>query len=189
MGLEPVVEDILEAGKQRAASIVAEAQRERERALSEARARARAVIEARLAEAKRAEAQMRARELAAAELEVRRARLQMERELLQVAAEGARRRVEALSGRDDEALLENLLRKVPPGYRVYSAPKSEAFLRGRLGPAYAGTVNCLGGLVAESPDGSVRMDLTYDAFLAAAVEGSMREVHRALFSGEGGQEG
>lgn len=187
MGLEPLVEDILDAGRKRADSIVAEARKERERTLSEARERASAITAARLAEARRAEAQMRARELAAAELEVRRARLQMERELLQAAAEGARRRIEALSGRESEALLEALLRKVPPGYRVYSAPRSEAFLRERLGPAYAGTISCLGGLAAESPDGSVRIDLTYDTLLSAAVERTMSEVHRLLFPEERGK--
>lgn len=181
MGLERVVEDILAAGEQRAASIIAEARAEKEKILAEARERARELREKRLAEADREAAQFRVRELAGAELEAKRMRLRMESEVLEAAVEEARRRVAALQGGEDEAILERLLKKVPPGYRVFSSQKNEDFLRRRLGMVYAGTVGCLGGLVTESPDGSVRIDLSYDTILSEVVERVMKEVHSILF--------
>ncbi|MEM2869343.1 MAG: V-type ATP synthase subunit E family protein [Thermoplasmata archaeon] len=181
MGLEQVVEDILAEGERRATSILAEARAEREKILSEARERARELREKRLAEAEKEAAQLRVRELASAELEAKRNRLRMEREMLEAAAEAARRRISALQGAEEEAILERLLKKVPPGYRVLSCPRNEEFLRRRLGSAYAGTVNCLGGLILESPDASVRIDLTYDTIFKEVVESTMKEVHTLLF--------
>ncbi len=183
MGLDEVVGDILAAGRATAEAAVKEAETERERMLSEAREKAHLLKEERLREAARSCAQARVRELAAAELEVKRARLAMERDLLEAAADGARRRVAALSPKEDEALLGIILqRTATPGYRIFSAPKSESYLRAAAPDRFAGTINCLGGLVLESPDGTVRMDFTYDTILRDTVDRMMRDIYGILFA-------
>jgi V/A-type H+-transporting ATPase subunit E len=181
MGLEEVVGDILAAARARADAVVKDADAERDKLLEQSRDKARILKEERLREAQRGAAQLRVRELAAAELEVKRARLAMERDILEAAASGARERVAAMSPAEDEALLGRLLRDgAVPGYRIYSARRNEPFMR-RASPLYAGVTDCLGGLVFESPDGSVRIDSTYDTVLRQAVERTMRDIYGVLF--------
>ena len=183
MGLEEVVGDILAAGRAHTEALLGEARAERDRILSEAREKARLLKEARLREAARAVTQLRARVLAAAELEVKRARLEMERALLDEVDARSRARVAALPQREDEALLAALLaRSAIPGYRLYSAGRNAAFLRARSSVPYAGAVECLGGFVLESPDGTVRVDLTYDTLLREVGDRMMRETYGILFS-------
>jgi len=183
MGLEEVVGDILAAGRSRTEALLGEARAERDRILSEAREKARLLKEARLREAVQAASQLRARELAAAELEVKRARLEMERALLDEVDARSRERVAALPQKEDEGLLAALFtRSAVPGYRLYSADQNEAFLRARSSVPYAGTVECLGGFVLESPDGTVRVDLTYDTLLREVGDRMMREIYDLLFS-------
>ena len=183
MGLEEVVGDILAAGRSQSEAMLGEARAERDRILSEAREKARLQKEARLREAVQAASQLRARELAAAELEVKRARLEMERALLDEVDARSRERVAALPRQEDEALLSAMLaRSAIPGYRLYSASRNEAFLRARSSVPYAGRVECLGGFVLESPDGTVRVDLTYDTLLREVGDRMLREIYGILFS-------
>jgi V/A-type H+-transporting ATPase subunit E len=183
MGLDEVVGDILAAARAKADAIISEAESERGRMLEQARESARLLREERLREAGRVVAQLRVRELSAAELEVKRARLAMERDLLEAATSGARARVAALPPAEDEALLSAILRKgAAPGFRIYSAKRNEPFLRNGSPFPYAGSTSCLGGLVFESADGSVRMDYTYDAVLRETVERTMRDIYGVLFA-------
>jgi V/A-type H+-transporting ATPase subunit E len=183
MGLEEVAGEILAEGKARAESLVSEAARERERLLGEARLRAHEVQDQRMRQAAEEVAKLRVRKLASAELEVKRARLAMERDLLEAVARGARDRVAAMAPPEDELHLLAVLRRVQgPSMRLYSAPRNEAFLRRAASLQYAGNIDCLGGLVLESPDGTVRMDHTYDTILRDALERLTRELYGMLFA-------
>jgi V/A-type H+/Na+-transporting ATPase subunit E len=184
MGLDEVREEILSAGRAAAQAVLAEAEAEAARMTAEANKRARAVVAEKLQQAERRARQLRVQELASSELEGKRARLAMERELLEAAAEQARASIAALPKDQDERLLERILAKHSVfGYRVYSARKNEAFLRAMPSVEYAGNVNCLGGILFESRDGTVRMDFTYDTMLRDLVERNMKEIARLLFSG------
>lgn len=184
MGLNEVAEEILSAGRTAAAAVIAEAEAEAARLTGEARERARAVSAEKLRQAERRAGQMRVQELAAAELEGKRARLAMEREMLEAASEQARASIGALPKEQDERLLLRLLAKnSAPGYRVYSARKNEPFLRAMPSVEYAGNISCLGGVLFESRDGTVRMDFTYDTMLKDIVDHNMKEIARILFSG------
>jgi len=182
MGLHEVVGDIEAAGRARAEAIMREAEEEKGRLLSDAKEKARQMMDEALREAGRQAAQIRVREMSGAELDVKRARLVMERDLLAAASEGARKKVAALPRSQDEELLLAILGKNGvPGYRIFSAKKNESFLRTRLEFTYAGNIDCLGGVLFESPDGSVRMDFTYDTILLEVVERTMRDIYEMLF--------
>ena len=184
MGLDEVAEEILSAGRAAAASVLKEAQEEAARTAAEAAGKARAVVAGRLQTAERRARQMRVQELAAAELEGKRARLAMEREMLEAATAQAREMLSALPRERDERMLLEILRRQPPaGFRVFSARRNEAFLRAMPSIEYGGAVDCLGGILFESRDGAVRMDFTYNTMLRELVERNMKEIARVLFSG------
>jgi len=182
MGLEEVIGDIDAASRADAEAILKEAEQERQRLLADANEKARRLMEESLGEAERQSAQIRVREMSGAELELKRARLAMERDILAAASEGARRKVSALPRPQDEELLLVILGKSgAAGFRIFSAPKNEDFLRTQLEYPYAGNIDCLGGILFESPDGSVRMDFTYDAILREVVERVTKDIYDILF--------
>jgi len=182
MGLDEMVADIEAAAAAEAGAILKEAAGERDKMLAEAGERARRMMEDRLAEAERLIAQIRLRESSGAELEVKRARLAMERELLTEASEAARQKISALPQAQDEELLQAILaRNGVRGFRIFGAPKNEKYLRTRPEYTFAGSIGCLGGVLFESPDGLVRMDFTYDAILRELVERTTRDIYDMLF--------
>jgi len=181
MGLDDVAVDIRAAGKARAEAILKEARQERDRLLAEAMGKAATLKEAKARETARGISQLKVQELSAADLDVKRNRLSMERDLLEAAAAKARDNIAALPQSEDEALLAALVKMGPQGYRIYSAKRNEAYIRSRTVIPYAGNITCLGGVIFESPDGAVRIDLTYDTILKEAVERSMKDIHDLLF--------
>jgi V/A-type H+-transporting ATPase subunit E len=184
MGLDEVAEEILSAGRESAEEVLRQARAEAERLVAEAQEKAVAVREEKTEQAERRARQMRVQELASAELEGKRARLVMEKDVLAAASERARAMLGALPAEQDQRMLGSILKKhSSPGFRVFGAPRNESFLRSQPGVEFAGTVKCLGGILFESQDGTVRMDFTYDTLLGDIVERNMKEVARILFSG------
>jgi V/A-type H+-transporting ATPase subunit E len=182
MGLDEMVAEIDAAAAEEAGAIMNEAAGEKDRLLAEARERARRMMGDRLAEAERQIAQIRVREMAGAELEVKRARLAMERQLLSEASGAAHKRISAMMPSQDEELLGAILGKHGVrGHRIFGAKRNEQFLRTRPEYAFAGNIDCTGGVLFESPDGLERMDFTYDAILKELVERTTREIYDILF--------
>ena len=176
-------EDILAVGKAEAEAVLREAEKEKERLTSEAKEKAKAITEEIMRQVEKRVAQLRIQELASGELDSKRARLVMERELLEAATEQARVKLANIPKEQDEALLLAILKKHgAPGYRIYSAKKNEAFLRANSLLPYAGNIQCLGGILFESQDGHVREVFTYETILKDVVELSMREIARIMFS-------
>ncbi len=54
-------------------------------------------------------------------------------------------------------------------------------MRSVVGPAFAGTVDRLGGIVIESADGRTRLDLTYDSILDDLWQDLLKEVAQTLW--------
>jgi V/A-type H+-transporting ATPase subunit E len=184
LGLDEVAEEILAAGRASAEAVLKEAEQQSAELTSEAREKARATGEEKFRQAEKRAYQLRVQELASAELEGKRARLVMEREILEAASEKGRSLLASIPRDQDERMLAEIIKKyASPGYRVFSAAKNESFLRSMPSVEYGGNVPCLGGILFESRDGSVRMDYTYDTMLHDLVERNMKEIARILFSG------
>jgi len=186
MGLEKVVEEVLSSGK-----------RKRDEILAEGEADYREVVQASKDEIeeyrrKREEEnhvrieRMRAQDLQTADLEVRRLELSMRRDLLEKVQEGARDRLRQLDRPRNEAMLKALLaNKDAPGARVFSTAKDEPIVRSLTRLPFGGHIDCLGGVIIESADGSIREDLTYDTLLTERSEELLPIIAGILF-GEGG---
>jgi V/A-type H+-transporting ATPase subunit E len=65
---------------------------------------------------------------------------------------------------------------------VISSKRQEATVRS-LAPSlrYGGNIDCLGGLLLQTVDGSVRYDFRYETLLDQAVQSSLKEVAGVLF--------
>jgi len=183
MGLENLVKEIQSRGDEEAERIRREGKAEAERLLRDANAKRKSLVERSQVEASKAVARLKVQESSRVELENRRAHLMMEKEMLDLAIAKARHRLAGLSSEKDRDILRRLLTKHgPKAPIVISNKKSEAVVKS-LGPSlkYGGSIDCLGGLVLQTVDGSVRYDLRYETLLELAAQASMKQVVRTLF--------
>lgn len=181
MGLETVLERIRDTGKSEAEAIVAEARRERERLMEAARAEGKALHGRREAEARDQAERRRVQDLARAELDAKRLVLGAQEEALRTVRERVRQRLAASS--DAEALRKLLARHAEEwrSGRVYASARDASTVRSVVGDRFAGTIESLGGVVIESADGRMRLDLTYDSILDDLWEDILKEVAQTLW--------
>lgn len=181
MALDAVVEDILATSKDKVAEINAETEQEVARILNEARERAAEIKSEKEGEADRAVEALERRVISSAHLQVKRAELNMRKDLLE---ETRNKFVEAVS-KLPEKENEDLIREIVKPYnlkemKVKSSKKDQTFVAS-LCPNYAGTVDTAGGVVIESEDGSMSYDHTYETLASEAFSKSMKDVSKILF--------
>jgi V/A-type H+-transporting ATPase subunit E len=186
MGLEKVVEEVLSSGKRKRDDILAEGEADYREVVQASKDEIDEYRSKREKENQVRIERMRAQDLQTAELEVRRLELSMRRDLLELVQEGAKDKLRQLERPRNEAMLKALLEgKDVPGARVFSAAKDEPIVRSLTRLPYGGHIDCLGGVIIESADGSIREDLTYDALLTERSEELLPIIAGILF-GEGG---
>ena len=183
MTLDTVVQAILAKGKAESEEILQEARNEREKILEGIRAEGRRALEEAEARAREAAARKRVQELARGELEARKIVLAAQKEALDQAYQRALHRLGDL--RENAEFLGSLLKaneaEWRQGGRVYSNAKDETLVRRIVGDRYAGRVECAGGIVIETVDGTRRDDLRYESILRDVWDDSVREVAETLW--------
>ncbi len=186
MGLEKVVEEVLSSGKRKRDQVLAEGEKDYQEVVQTAKDEVEEYRRKREEENHVRIERMRAQDLQTAELEIRRLELSMRRDLLEKVQEGARDRLRQLDRPRNEMMLKALLQgKDVPGARVFSAAKDEPVVRSLTRLPYGGHIDCLGGVMIESADGSIREDLTYDALLTERSEELLPIIAGILFGEEG----
>lgn len=183
MSLENAVQAILEKGKAEASRILEEARSERERMLSEVRAEAaKSLVDVEARSRQEAE-RRRVQGLARAELEARKIVLAAQKEALDRVYSGALARLGQLAENADflRALLKANESEWRSGGKVYCHARDEAVVRKVVGASFAGTIECAGGVVIESADGTRRVDLRYESILRDVWDDAMKEVAETLW--------
>ncbi|MEA1944238.1 MAG: V-type ATP synthase subunit E [Euryarchaeota archaeon] len=188
MGLENVVSDILNSAKADVSAIEAERDREVSSIIEEAKRTGERITGEKIAsaedEAKRAHKQ----DISGANLEVRRMMLNTRKETLDETYTQALKRIREL---DSEPLLRSLIRAHSgDATRIYSNEQDQPIvlklcdelLEDQLTELeYIGNIDCIGGIVLENEDGTVRLDYTFDAIMDEVSERSMKQVSSILF--------
>jgi V/A-type H+/Na+-transporting ATPase subunit E len=181
--LERVAQAVLERGKSEAEQIIAQAREEKERMLSEARAEGEANIKAAEAQAHVEAERKKVQEIARAELEARKISLAAQKEALDEVYKQALAKLREL--KENNELLKNLLKvnesEWKSGGRVYSNKKDENAVKKIVGSAYAGQIDCAGGIVIESADGTRRIDLRYESLLSEVWDDAVKDVAEVLW--------
>jgi V/A-type H+-transporting ATPase subunit E len=181
MALDAVVEDILATSKSKVAEINAETEQEVARILNEARERAAEIKSEKDGEADSAVEALERRVVSSAHLQVKRAELNVRKDLME---ETRQKLVEAVS-KLPEKENENLVKEIVKAYnlkemKVKSSKKDKTFVSS-IAPHYEGTVDTVGGVVIESEDGSMSYDHTYETLAGEAFSKSMKDVSKILF--------
>jgi len=182
MGLEQVVDEILAGGRAEAEEIRQAALAEREKILESARSEGAKLREHREREAKEAAERLRIQALARAELESKKIVLSAQKELLDVVYAKVLDRLGRLAESGD--WLRKLLQANAAEWRsgkVYCNARDADTVRSIVGTNFGGTIDCVGGVLIESTDGTHRTDLRFETLLADVWRDSIREVAEVLW--------
>jgi V/A-type H+-transporting ATPase subunit E len=183
MSMNKVVEDILHKGEEKKREIVRLGEKERDDQVLQAEKR---IEENRLKEEKRTRslvAQMEQQELSSSELESKKILLAAQRRAMeelkeQVLAELARYPVEKR-----KKMYSKLAAKAKNDLGdcyVYSNKDDKAILQLPAGMASGGVEDCIGGLVFESKDRSVRLDFRFESMLEEIWNKKLQEIYGRL---------
>lgn len=181
MALDAVLEDILATSKSKVSQISSEADQDAAKILGEARDRAAEIKSRKETEVGHAIEAMERREISSANLEVKRAELNVHKEMLEQARAKLSDAIQKLPATQNEALIKKLLEPYNlKETKVYSNKRDQAFVSS-LAPNYKGALDTIGGVVVESQDGALRYDLTYETLAREVFNSRMKEVSRILF--------
>jgi V/A-type H+-transporting ATPase subunit E len=183
VSLDNFVQVILDKGKAEAAEIRARAQAEAERVLSEIRAEGERSLSEAAQRAQEVAQRKKVQDLARAELEARKSVLTAQKEALDEVYQRALARLAGVQENADflRALLRGNETEWKSGGRVYCAAKDQSLVKEMTGRSFAGTIDCTGGVVIESADGTRRVDLRYESILRDVWNDSVREVAEVLW--------
>ncbi len=184
MGLDKMIEDILQKGKEQSDEIVRQGERERDESIRLAEER---IAENRRNAERRASssvAQMEQQEVSSAELESKKVMLAAQRQALEELKAQVLSELAHYPPEKRTKLYEKLIaraRKELGDCYVLSTEADRALLRLPPGMEPGGAISGRGGLVFESKDRSVRLDFRFESMLDEVWSKDIREIHTRLF--------
>ena len=179
-----MIDDILRKGEERAQEIIRQGERERDEPVRSADAELKTNSES---AHKRAEAQitqLEQHELSSAELESRKMLLSAQREVLEDLRERILAELAVYPEDKKQMLYAKLFSKaegILGDCYVYSNKADNALLKRSPRVASGGTIDCLGGLVFETMDRTVRLDYRFETMLEEIWGKKMNEIYTQLF--------
>ncbi len=182
MGLDAIVEEIKAKGRAEAGKISEETSLEVSKITREAQAAA-SKLKAAKEEAVRKEIErLRQQELSSANLEVKKAKLNARKEILDEVYEQAKESVKKLPAEKNQKLLKSIIEKNEHNNaKIYSRDKDKVTVKKLIKLEYAGEIECIGGVVIENADGTEVLDFRYDTILKNVSEQSLKQVSDVLF--------
>ncbi|WP_297507740.1 V-type ATP synthase subunit E [Thermococcus sp.] len=200
-GAELIIQEINREAEQKIQYILNEAREEAEKLKEEARKRGEARAEWILRKAKTQAEIEKQRIIASARLEVRKKKLAVQEEYIRKVIDGLKERLASLDDEEYFPILVELTAKAIEELGVNSAvlrsnertlkliverlPRFKEELAKRLGKEVEVTIGeplqTIGGVVVESPDGTVRVDNTFEARIERFKSELRATIARALF--------
>lgn len=183
MGLEKVKQDILEKARKEADEILEAAAADARAIMKSAEKQAQDCEKALAEEEGKAAELMKRREVASAELEMQKQVLSAKNELIESVFDVVRKRLKLRSDKSREADVKSLLKAASQemGVAVVQCNTRDAkFIEGG-GLRVAGNDALLGGIIAESPDGRLRVDYSYETLLGQVKAKVLSDVAKKLF--------
>jgi len=186
MGLEKVIEEILAAGEAKRSKILSEANEEKRKIISTAQSEAEASRKAREADMQRRMTMSRQQALSSAELESKKRLLQEKNQMLAKAKEETLEALKELGQADRKQLLDKLCKAAAKELSkgvIHCLKADDKLVTAPSGFKKAADLSYAGGILAESEDGSYRINLTYEALLDDLWAKDVRKIYETLFGG------
>ena len=181
--MNKVVEDILRKGEEKKREIIRLGEKERDEHILQAEKR---IEENRAKEEKRTGSlitQMEQQELSSAELESKKILLAAQRRAMEGLKEQALAELAEYPADERKKLYSKLVAKAKKDLGecyVYSSKDDKAILQLPAGMTNGGVIDCIGGLVFESKDRSVRLDFRFESLLEEIWNKKLQEIFGKL---------
>ena len=184
MGLEHIVERIVAESQAEERSIISGAEAERQKMLSEAGKKRDEILAGYRRRMEEALIQLKQREAARTEVEVKKRLLEVRKEILDDARTAVLEHFGALSEdarrRYYSAMLKQVVAELPSG-AIRCRKDEERFFSGIPNFTIGENIECIGGFLAESNDGSVVLDMRFDDIVREIWERNAGEISRTIF--------
>jgi len=182
MGLDAIVEEIKAKGKTEAEKVSTETSLEVSKIIADAQGGAARIRAAKEEAVKREIERMRQQELSSANLEVKKARLNARKEILDEVYEHSRDAINKLPADKNQNILKSIIEKNESGNgKIYSRKKDRQLVKKLTKLEFAGEIDCPGGVVIENDDGTEVLDFKYDTILKNVSEQTLKQVSDILF--------
>lgn len=182
MGLEIVIKDIQEGARAEVSRINTEADAKASEITNEAKEVQKKMLGDSLAKVEEDLQKLHQQVISSANLEVKRITLNKRKELLDKAYSQTVERIKSMPVSKKEKLLKHIIDKhEASSNKIYSSKDSEEIVKKLSSLTYAGNIDCIGGVVLENKDGTVRLDFTYDSILKNVNERSLKQISDILY--------
>ena len=184
MGLEEVKKQIIEEAQKKAQDMASEASAEAKRILAYADKEVRHYEKELKANSEKMLAAQERKELAAAEFDGRRAILDKKKGMIDRAIDEAKNELKKLPAEQRKKLISKLLEKAKSEIavkRVYLNKKDNSYVKEK--GITVKEKEMVGGLIAETGDGRISVDYSFEETLNEVKEAHLQELSEVLFSG------
>lgn len=182
MGLEIVIKDIQEGARAEVSRLKTEADAKASEITNEAKEVQKKMLGDSLAKVEEDLLKLHQQVKSSANLEVKRITLNKRKELLDKVYSQTVESIKAMPTSKKEDLLKHIINKYEAsGARIYSSKASEETTKKLTSLNYAGNMDCIGGVVIENEDRTIRLDFTYDSILKNVYERSLKQISDTLY--------
>ena len=179
MGLEDILKQVEETGRDTAAAIRKETTKEVESKMTEARSAADEAVASIKSESNRKIEQLRQQEIPSAELEVKRSQLEMQKDLLMETKTEVMSKLESLGSKDLKKIYSSLLKDAPKNGKLFCRKKDKSLFKGITKLSQSGEITDL-GFIIES--GDYRLDYRFSTLVEGQWQENLPMVSEALFA-------
>ncbi|MCX6664900.1 MAG: V-type ATP synthase subunit E family protein [Euryarchaeota archaeon] len=182
MGLENVIKQIEHEGLIEQQRIEQEAKKDAEEILQTVKKKLKDRSTQKESELKGVVEKLRLQETSIAELQAKKIRLNAEKEILEQSYEKC---LDALRSLPHKKILSALIKKakveMPEAVFIYANTRDEAVVRSLSNISFGGIIDCVGGVIVENKDHSVKGDYRYETLAVQVWNKSLKEIAQTLF--------
>lgn len=177
MEIEKVIEEIISSAQKEAEKIEREGEKEAEKILSEARKKAETIKQQKLEEVKKLAEEMRKREEALAKLQGRKMLMEKKKELIENVLAEIKEKFLNIEGNKRKEIIQALAKKTGKEWPVvYTSKKDLNLVKTIFKNSQIKEIHISGGFIVENEDGSIRMDMSFEA----VFENAKKELVKAI---------
>ena len=179
MGLEEILKQVEETGREKAATIRKDTVDDVESKMKEASTEAKNVADLIMTESSRKIDQLRQQEIPSAELEVKRSQLEIQKELLSSTKATAMSKLENLNSKELKKIYSSLLEGVSDDGKLFCRKKDSSIFKEISKLSHGGNIDEI-GFIIES--GNFRLDFRFVTLVERAWQDNLSLVSEVLFT-------
>lgn len=184
MGLEKVIDRITREGDEKIRTILLDAEKEAADLLHQTQTTMEKLLTTKRQETDLQIQMQKTQEFSSIEIEVKKIQLIAEKEILETTYRECLQALEELSHEQVLlALLKQIPKELPDAEVIYSNKRDERYILSKSSYKFAGTIDCIGGFIAENHDKTMKLDYRYEKLADMVWDHSLKEIAKKLFRG------